>query len=100
MRRLIDENKIPGTITIVARQGEVVHIETNGRRNVEKNLPMQKDTIFRLYSQSKPVTGAAAMILFEFFLLLDPSSKHLPEFAEMKVYVGKKDGKVYTEPAR
>ena len=62
MRRLIDADKIPGTVTLVARRGEVVHFETNGMRDVAKSLPMERDTIFRLYSQTKPVTGAAEMI--------------------------------------
>ena len=101
MRKLIDEKKIPGTVSLVARRGEVVHFEANGLRDVERGLPMELDTIFRLYSQSKPVTGAAVMILFEegHFLLTDPVSKYLPEFAEMQVYVGEKDGVILTEPA-
>ena len=64
MRRLIDADKIPGTVTLVARRGKVVHFETNGLRNVETGVPMTKDTIVRLYSQSKLVTGAAAPMLF------------------------------------
>ncbi len=102
MRRLIDEKKIPGTVTLVARRGKVVHFEANGLRDVDAGLPMRKDTIFRLYSQSKPVTGVAVMILFEegHFLLSDPISKFLPEFSDMRVYLGEKDGKVQTEPAR
>ncbi len=102
MRRLIDEKKIPGTVTLVARRGRVVHFEANGLRNVAAGLPMEKDTIFRLYSQSKPVTGVAVMMLFEEgrILLTDPVSKYLPEFADMRVYVGEKDGEVITEPAR
>ena len=65
MRKLIDEEKIPGTVTLVARKGKIVHFEASGLRDVERGLPMQTDTIFRLYSQTKPVTGAAVMILFE-----------------------------------
>ncbi len=102
MRRMIAADKIPGTVTLVARRGKVVHFEAIGRRDVAADLPMRKDTIFRLYSQSKPVTGAAVMILFEegHFLLSDPISRYLPEFAGMSVYLGEKDGKVETEPAR
>jgi len=102
MRRLIDADKIPGTVTLVSRRGKVVHFEANGMRDVGKSLPMEKDTIFRLYSQTKPVTGAAVMMLFEegHFLLSDPVSKYLPEFRDMVVYVGSKDGKIQTEPAR
>ncbi len=101
MRRLIDADKIPGTVTLVARRGKVVHFETNGLRDIAAGLPMEEDTIFRLYSQSKPVTGAAVMILFEegHFLLTDPVSKYLPEFADMHVYLGEQDGEMVTEPA-
>ena len=91
MRKLIDEEKIPGTVSLVARKGKVVHFEANGLRDVERELPMERDTIFRLYSQTKPVTGAAVMILFEegHFLLTDPVSKYLPEFAEMRTEDGR-----------
>ena len=101
MRRLIGEKKIPGTVTLVARKGEVVHFEANGLRDVEKELPMEKDTIFRIYSQSKPITGAAIMMLFEEgkFLMTDPISKYLPEFTDMEVYVGEDKGNIQTEPA-
>ncbi|NCF34130.1 MAG: serine hydrolase [Proteobacteria bacterium] len=102
MRRMIADEQIPGTVTLIARKGKVVHFEANGLRDVARKLPMQKDTIFRLYSQSKPVTGVAVMMLFEEgrFLLSDPVSKYLPEFANMQVYAGTKDGEVVTEPAR
>ena len=101
MRRLIAGKKIPGTVSLVARKGKVVHFETNGVRNVESGAPMTKDTIFRLYSQSKPVTGVAVMMLFEegHFLLTDPISLYLPEFSKMVVYKGTKNGVVQTEPA-
>jgi len=101
MRRLIEEKKIPGTVTLVARRGEVVHFEANGLRDVERNLPMEKDSIFRIYSQSKPITGAALMMLFEEgkFLMTDSISKYLPEFSEMEVYVGEENDKLKTEKA-
>jgi CubicO group peptidase (beta-lactamase class C family) len=102
MRRMIADEQIPGTVTLIARKGKVVHFEANGLRDIARKLPMQKDTIFRLYSQSKPVTGVAVMMLFEEgrFLLSDPVSKYLPEFANMQVHAGTKDGEVITEPAR
>ncbi len=101
MRRLIEDDKIPGTVTLVARRGKVVHFEANGLRDVEAGLPMEHDTIFRLYSQSKVVTGAAVMLLFEegHFLMTDPVSKYLPEFAEMEVYLEEENGAPVTEPA-
>jgi CubicO group peptidase (beta-lactamase class C family) len=102
MKRLIDAGKIPGTVTLVARHGKIVHFEAAGSRNIEAGQPMTKDTIFRLYSQSKPITGVATMILFEegHFLLTDPISNYLPEFANMRVYTGVKDGEIQTEEAQ
>ena len=99
--RLIDAGHIPGTVSLVARRGRIVHFEAAGLRNVEAGLPMEKDTIFRLYSQTKPVTGAAVMMLFEegHFLMTHPIAKYLPEFAEMEVYLGEQDGEIQTEPA-
>ena len=101
MRKLIDEKKIPGTVTLVAKKGKIVHFETNGMRDIEKKLPMEKDTIFRIYSQSKPITGAALMMLFEEgkFLMTDPVSKYLPEFSDMQVCIGEENGKMKTEAA-
>ena len=102
MQRLIDAKKIPGTVTLVARHGKVVHFEAAGSQNVEAGEPMRKDTLFRLYSQSKPITGVATMILFEegHFLLGDPIAKYLPEFKSMRVFKGMKGGEIETEPAR
>jgi len=102
MRRLIDEKKIAGTVSLVARKGKVVHFEANGMNNIEAQKAMQKDAIFRLYSQTKPITGVAVMMLFEegHFLLKDPISKFLPEFKDMRVYLGEENGEVLTEAAR
>lgn len=101
MRSLIDQKKIPGTVSLISRKGKIVHFEANGLRDVARKLPMELDTIFRLYSQTKPVTGAAVMILFEegHFLLTDPISKYLPEFSNMQVYIGQENGNIQTEPA-
>ncbi len=102
LQRFIDDGKIPGTVSLVARRGQVVHFSANGLRDVEQGLPMEKNTIFRLYSQSKLITGAAVMLLFEegHFLLTDPVSRYLPEFADMQVYVGEENGEAVTEPAQ
>ena len=61
----IQAGRFPGFITAVARKGEVVHYETQGFSDVEKKIPLEKDSIFRIYSMSKPVTGVALMILLE-----------------------------------
>jgi CubicO group peptidase (beta-lactamase class C family) len=101
MQRYVDAGNLPGVVTLVARRGKVVHFEAIGSQNVATGAPMTKDTIFRLYSQSKPVTAAAVMILYDEgrFLLTDPVAKYLPELANLTVYVGEEDGKVQTEPA-
>ncbi len=101
MRSLIEAKKIPGTVTLVARRGEVVHFEANGMRDIERNLPMETDTIHRIYSQSKPVTGAALMMLFEEgkFLMTDPIAKYFPEFGEMKVHLSGEGENMQTEAA-
>jgi CubicO group peptidase (beta-lactamase class C family) len=101
MQRYVDQGNLPGVVTLVARRGKIVHFGTVGSRNVSANAPMTRDTIFRLYSQSKPVTAVATMILYEEgkFLLTDPVARYLPEFADMKVYLGEENGQIKTEPA-
>jgi CubicO group peptidase (beta-lactamase class C family) len=91
MNRFIKDNKIAGGIVLVARNGKVVFQETYGSRNLDGKLPVERDTIFRIYSMSKAITSAAALMLVEEGKLdLDaPVSKYLPEFAEMKVVDGK-----------
>ncbi len=87
MQRYIDRGLVPGTVTMVARRGRVVHFEAAGYRDAEAKAPMTTDTIFRIASMTKPIASVALMILYEegHFLLSDPISKFLPEFAEMKV---------------
>jgi CubicO group peptidase (beta-lactamase class C family) len=101
MQRYVDAGNLPGVVMLVARRGQVVHFEAIGSQNVATKAPMTRDTIFRLYSQSKPVTAVAVMILYEEgrFLLTDPVSKYLPELKDMKVYLGEENGQIKTEPA-
>ncbi|MBI4766726.1 MAG: beta-lactamase family protein [Deltaproteobacteria bacterium] len=82
---------IPGAVTMVARQGKIVHFEVQGFQNIEKQIPMTRDTIFRMASMTKPITSVALMMLYEQgkFQLGDPISKWLPAFKEMKVAVYK-----------
>ena len=86
MQRYIDENKLPGMITMVARHGKVVHFEKYGFMDVDK--PMQLNTIFRLASMTKPVTSVAVMMLYEegYFQLDDPVADYIPEFKNLKVF--------------
>ena len=87
-QRYIDEGKIPGSITLVARRGEVAHLETQGLMDIEADKKMQEDTIFRIYSMTKPITSCALMMLYEdgYFQLDDPVYKFIPGFKDLKVH--------------
>src|SRR5262245_8160225 len=65
IQRSIDDKKISGAVTLVARRGRVVHYEARGVMDVESKAPMRKDTIFRMASSTKPVTGVAIVMLIE-----------------------------------
>ena len=90
MQDYVDQGHLPGFLTVVARRGKIVHFETIGMRDVEKNKQVEPDTIFRIYSMSKPITSVAVMMLYEegHFQLGTPVSKFIPEFKNMKVYNG------------
>lgn len=98
----IDEGKLSGAVVMVAQDGEVLMHEAMGYQNVEDQVPMSKDTIFRIFSMTKPVTGTALMMLWDEgkFQLDDPVEIHLPELAGMQVFVEQnEDGSWVTEPA-
>jgi CubicO group peptidase (beta-lactamase class C family) len=86
----IDQKQLAGAVTILARHGKVVEYQTYGQRDIATNTPITKDTIFRAYSMTKPVTGVAMLILYEQgkWLPSDPISKFIPEFAHLKVFKG------------
>jgi CubicO group peptidase (beta-lactamase class C family) len=86
----INNKHLAGAITILARHGKVVDYRTYGTRDLATGAPMTKDTIFRDYSMTKPVTAVAMMILYEEgkWLPSDPISKYIPEFAHLKVFNG------------
>jgi CubicO group peptidase (beta-lactamase class C family) len=88
MKELVDQGRLAGAVTMVSRHGKVVEFDASGKRDIAANAPMQKDSIFRIYSMSKPITGVAMMILFEEgkWQLNDPVAKYIPEFAKLKVY--------------
>ncbi|KQV57687.1 MULTISPECIES: serine hydrolase [unclassified Caulobacter] len=101
MQGLVDTGHLPGVTTMLVRHGKVVNFEAHGRRGFD-SPPMTKDTIFRIYSQTKPVTGVAMMILYEEgrWKLDDPVSKYIPEFASLRVFKGvNADGSFDTVPA-
>ena len=88
MKKLVDQGRLSGVVTLVARHGKVVAFDATGKRDIAANAPMQKDSIFRIYSMSKPITGVAMMMLFEEgkWHLNDPVAKYIPDFANLKVY--------------
>ena len=96
------DGKLSGVITVVARGGKVVHFNASGHQNVGSGEPMTEDTIFRMYSMTKPIASAGLMILWEEgrLLLSTPVSQILPEFADMRVYVSGEGDDMKTEPAR
>ena len=83
----IDLHEISGAVTLVARKGRIAHFEAHGWMDLESKKPMTKDSIFRIWSMSKPVGGVAIMMLLEEgkVRLNDPVSKFIPEFKGMKV---------------
>jgi len=100
LARWVDEGQLPGFLVTVARHGELAHVGTRGMRDVEAGLPVTPDTIWRVFSMTKPITSVAAMSLYEegAFELNDPISRWLPEFAETRVYVAGSDQKPVTVP--
>jgi len=90
MQGYIDQNKLAGTIAMVARCGKVIYLERFGMMDLEAAKPIQFDTIFRIYSMTKPITSVALMMLYEEgrFQLHGPVSKFIPEFANVKVFAG------------
>jgi CubicO group peptidase (beta-lactamase class C family) len=93
----VDQKQLSGAVTILARHGKIVDYRTYGQRDMASAAPMTKDTIFRDYSMTKPVTGVAMMVLYEQgkWFPNDPISKYIPEFAHLKVFKGvDPDGKM------
>jgi CubicO group peptidase (beta-lactamase class C family) len=85
----IDAQDISGAVTLIMRKGRMAHFEAHGLMDVESRKPMAKNSIFRIWSMSKPVTGAAILMLMEEgkLRLNDPVSRFIPEFKGMKVAV-------------
>ncbi len=93
MKTEIEKGVFPGAVTLIARNGQLVHLEAHGFQDAAKTKPMAKDTIFRMASMTKPITTVAAMMLVEqgIIKLNDPISILLPELKDLKVEVRKPD---------
>jgi CubicO group peptidase (beta-lactamase class C family) len=87
-QRYIDDGRLPGWLVSVSRRGRLVHLATSGHRDLEAGLPVEADTIWRIYSMTKPITAVAALMLWEegAFELKDPVSDYIPSFAGTKVW--------------
>lgn len=90
MQKAVDGKEVSGVVTILARHGKLVEFRAYGQQDMAASTPMTRDTIFRDYSMTKPVTAVAMMMLYEQgkWLPSDPISKFIPEFAHLKVFNG------------
>lgn len=89
LHRYVDDGKVPGVQTLVSRRGELVHRDRYGLTDVEGGVGVAEDTLYRLYSMTKPITSVALMMLYEegAFLLEDRVGRWLPELSELQVWV-------------
>jgi len=90
MQREVDQKQLAGLVTLLARHHKVIEERAYGKKDIASGAQMTPDTIFRIYSMTKPVTGVAMMILYEEgkWRPSDPVSKFIPEFAHLKVFKG------------
>ncbi|HMB79272.1 MAG TPA: serine hydrolase domain-containing protein, partial [Vicinamibacterales bacterium] len=90
MQGIVDKKQLAGVVTLLARHGKVVQHKAYGVQDLDSKAPMQLDTIVRIYSMTKPIAGAAMMMLYEEgkWQPGDPIAKHIPEFANLKVFSG------------
>jgi CubicO group peptidase (beta-lactamase class C family) len=101
LARYVDDGRLPGWLVTVSRHGRLAHVSCYGSRDTGQGLPAETDTLWRIYSMTKPVTSVAAMMLYEegAFQLTDPVSRFIPSFAGVRVYTGGSDQRPVTVPA-
>jgi CubicO group peptidase (beta-lactamase class C family) len=89
-RRYVDDGRLPGWLLVVTRGGKVAHLAGYGQRDLETGAPVEADTLWRIYSMTKPITSVAAMMLYEegAFELMDPVNRWIPSFADVRVWNG------------
>jgi CubicO group peptidase (beta-lactamase class C family) len=97
----VADGRLPGWLLTVRRHGRLAHVARCGSRDLEAALPVTDDTVWRIYSMTKPVTSVAAMMLYEegALALTDPVSAFIPSFADVRVYAGGSDLRQVTVPA-
>src|ERR671933_1223281 len=98
--RYVDDGRLPGYLALVARRDRVVHVASAGKRDLESGAAVEPDTLWRIYSMTKPVTTVAAMMLWEegAFELKDPVARFIPSFGDARVYVRGSAQKPLTVP--
>lgn len=99
--RYVDDGRLAGWLLTVSRNGRLAHVSSCGQRDMEAGLPVTVDTLWRIYSMTKPLTSAAVMMLYEegALALTDPVSAFIPSFAYVRVYAGGSDLRPLTVPA-
>ena len=99
--RYVDAGLLNGWLLAISRYGKVVHVSDYGYRDKEAGLEVTPDTLWRIYSMTKPITSVAAMMLYEEgrFELTDPVSKFIPAFKDVRVFTGGSDQRPVTVPA-
>jgi CubicO group peptidase (beta-lactamase class C family) len=99
--RYVDDGRLAGYLVTVSRHGKLAHVSGYGARDREEGLPVESDTLWRIFSMTKPITSLAAMMLYEegALQLTDPVSKFIPSFADLRVYAGGSDQNPLTVPA-
>ena len=92
-QRKIDEGSLPGVVINIAREGKLVYEKSLGWQDAEAKIPMTTESIFRIYSMTKPIVSVAAMTLVEsgHLSLLDPIDKYIPAFSDMNVGIEAQD---------
>jgi len=99
--RYVDDGRLAGYLVTVSRHGKLAHVSSYGARDREEGLLVESDTLWRIFSMTKPITSVAAMMLYEegALQLTDPVSKFIPSFADLRVYAGGSDQNPLTVPA-
>ena len=90
LNRYVDDGRLPGVSVLLTRGGQIAYTHRYGERDCERSLPVGADTIYRIYSMTKPIVSIAAMQLYEqgCFQLKDPISRWIPAFADARVFAG------------
>jgi CubicO group peptidase (beta-lactamase class C family) len=88
MRRYVEAGLLPGWLVAISRHGQLAHVSTYGHRDIEAGLPVETDTIWRIYSMTKPITAVTALVAYEqgLFELGDPVRWYIPSFKQTRVW--------------